>query len=191
MEENAKASSMLLRCASRLRCLMKYNPTQSAIAHNPFRSALRAGKNIQRPAKSAEAWCTYSSHRRNDTARPLTTMIAPTTGRGLISVCSMPTIKSQNSIRKSNGARRKGGNMTSECAVTREQSSKVRNAFALCQDPYPPGTANYGASQRPRCGLGSPVPMARVLAVNTSPPGHCGERLSLMKWKYHENHKIG
>jgi uncharacterized membrane protein YozB (DUF420 family) len=34
---------------------MKYNPTQSAIAHNPFRSALRAGKNIQRPAKSAEA----------------------------------------------------------------------------------------------------------------------------------------
>jgi len=33
----------------------EYNPTQSAIAHNPFRSALRAGKNIQRPAKSAEA----------------------------------------------------------------------------------------------------------------------------------------
>src|SRR6266853_695419 len=97
-EENAKASSMLVRCAALLRCLMKYNPTQSAIAHNPFRSALRAGKNIQRPAKSAEAWCTYSSHSRNDTARPLTTTIAPTTGRGLISACSMRTIKSQTSI---------------------------------------------------------------------------------------------
>src|SRR4030088_2248505 len=91
---------------------MKYNPTQRAIAHDPFRSALRAGKNIQRPAKLAEAWCTYSSHSRNDTATPLTTTIAPTTGRGLISACSMLTIKSQKSIRKSNRARRKGGNMT-------------------------------------------------------------------------------
>jgi hypothetical protein len=34
---------------------MKYNPVQSAIAHDPFRRALRDGKNIQRPAKSAEA----------------------------------------------------------------------------------------------------------------------------------------
>src|SRR5258708_3357039 len=80
---------------------MKYNPTQSAIAHNPFRSALRAGKNIQRPAKTREACCTYSRHSRNETARPLTTTIAPTTGRGLISACSMLTIKSQKSIRKS------------------------------------------------------------------------------------------
>src|SRR5216683_1907390 len=120
-EENAKASSMLVRCAAVLRCLMKYNPTQSAIAHNPFRSALRAGKNIQRPAKLAEAWCTYSSHSKNDTARPLTTMIAPTTGRGLISACSMQTIKSQKSILKAYRARREGGNMTSEY-VTRKQS---------------------------------------------------------------------
>src|SRR6266404_7413901 len=74
---------------------MKYNPTQSAIAHSPFRSALRAGKNIQRPPKSAEAWCTYSSHRRNDTAALLATMIAPTTGRGLISASSILTIKAQ------------------------------------------------------------------------------------------------
>src|SRR5260370_31460072 len=93
-DENAKASSMLVRCASLLRCLMKYNPTHSAIAHNPFRSALRAGKNIQRPAKSAEAWCMYSSHRRNDAAGPLATTIAPTTGRVLILVWSMLTIKS-------------------------------------------------------------------------------------------------
>src|SRR6202049_3889034 len=78
---------------------MKYNPTQSATTHNPFKSALRAGKNIQRPAKSAEARCTYSSHSNNDTARPLTTTIAPTTGRGLISACSILTIKSQKSIR--------------------------------------------------------------------------------------------
>src|SRR5258707_13076774 len=78
---------------------MKYNPTQSVMAHNPFRSALSAGKNIQRPAKSAEAWCTYSSHKRNDTARPLATTIAPTTGRGLISACSMEIIKPQKSIR--------------------------------------------------------------------------------------------
>src|SRR6266404_1623026 len=74
---------------------MKYNPMQSATAHNPFRSALKAGKNIQPPPKSAEAWCTYKSHSRNDTARPLTTTIAPTTGRGLISACCMPTIRSQ------------------------------------------------------------------------------------------------
>src|SRR5258708_6791047 len=94
-EENVKASNMLVRCASRLRCLMKYNPTQSAIAHIPFSSAFKAGKNIQRPAKSADAWCTYKSHSRKDTARPLTTTIAPTTGRGLISACSMPTIRSQ------------------------------------------------------------------------------------------------
>src|SRR5580693_2728225 len=93
---------------------MKYNPTQSAIAHNPFRSALRAGKNIQRPAKLAEAWCTYSSHSRNDTARPLTTTIPPTTGRGLISVCSMLTIKSQKAIRNWYRPRRKSGNTTSE-----------------------------------------------------------------------------
>src|ERR1700680_3961923 len=86
---------------------MKYNPTQSAIAHNPFRSALRAGKNIQRPAKLAEAWGTYSSHSRNDTARPLATTIAPTTGRGLIPACSMLTIKSQKSIRKPYSARRR------------------------------------------------------------------------------------
>src|SRR5216684_3444176 len=122
-EENANASSMLVRCAALLRCLMKYNPTQSAIAHNPFRSALRAGKNIQRPAKLAEAWCTYSSHSRNDTARPLTTTIAPTTGRGLISACSMLTIKAQKSIRKSYRACRKSGNLTSECAVIQEQQS--------------------------------------------------------------------
>src|ERR1700688_1206803 len=76
---------------------MKYNPTQSAIAHNPFRTALRAGRNIQRPAKSAEAGCTDSSQNRNDTARPLTTMIAPTTGRELVSTCSMRIIKSQKS----------------------------------------------------------------------------------------------
>src|SRR2546430_13054003 len=85
---------------------MKYNPMQSATAHDPFRSALRAGKNIQRPAKSAEAWCTYSSHSRNDTARPLTTTIAPTTERGLISACSMPTIKAQNNIYNSCRVRR-------------------------------------------------------------------------------------
>jgi hypothetical protein len=35
---------------------------------------------------------------RNDIARPLATMIAPTTGRGLISACSMLAIKSQKSI---------------------------------------------------------------------------------------------
>src|SRR5580693_451861 len=105
-DENAKAKSMLVRCASLLRCLMKYNPTERAVAHNPFRSALRAGKNIQRPAKSAEARCMYSSHSRNDTARPLTTTIAPTTGRGLISAWSMLTIKSQKSVQKSYTARR-------------------------------------------------------------------------------------
>src|ERR1700719_108481 len=75
---------------------MKYNPTQSAIAHNPFRSALRAGKNIQRPEKSADARCTYSSHSRKDTARPLTTTIAPTTGRGFISACSILTLHHKN-----------------------------------------------------------------------------------------------
>src|SRR5260370_6454945 len=89
---------------------MKYNPGRSAIEQKAVRRALRAGKNIQRPAKLAEAWCTYSSHSRNDTARPLATTIAPTTGRGLISACSMLTIKSQKSVRKSYRARRKGGN---------------------------------------------------------------------------------
>src|ERR1700730_621045 len=99
-DENAKAKSMLVRCASLLRCLMKYNPTQRAIAHNPFRSALRAGKNIQRPAKSAEAWCTYSNHSRKDTARPLTTTIVPTTGRGLRSACSMGQLNHKNPLHK-------------------------------------------------------------------------------------------
>ena len=93
-EEIAKARSMLVRCARLFRCLMKYNPTQRAIAHIPFRTALRAGKNIQRPAKSAGVRCAYSNHKRKDTARPLSTTIAPSAGRGLISACSMPTIKS-------------------------------------------------------------------------------------------------
>src|SRR6266851_7967206 len=44
-------------------------------------------------------------------------MIAPTTGRGLISVCSMLTIKSQKPIRKSYRARREAANMASECDV--------------------------------------------------------------------------
>src|SRR6266404_7892312 len=125
---------------------MKYNPTQSAIAHNPFRSALRAGKNIQRPAKSAEAWCTYSSHSRNDTATPLTTTIAPTTERGLISACSMLTIKSQKSIRKSNRARRKGGSMTSESAVLSEiDPARFQvNTTRLADDP---GFASGSPSQ--------------------------------------------
>src|SRR3984893_16697492 len=83
---------------------MKYSPTQSAIAHNPFRTALRAGKNIQRPPKPAKAGCTYPSHSRNDTARPLTTTLAPTTERGLISACSMQTIKSQKCTPKAYGA---------------------------------------------------------------------------------------
>src|ERR1700676_122914 len=86
---------------------MKYNPTQSAIRAQSVQKRVEAGKNIQRPAKSAEAGCTYSSHSRNDTARPLTTTIAPTTGRGLISDCSMLTIKSQKFIRNSYRARPK------------------------------------------------------------------------------------
>jgi hypothetical protein len=54
------------------------------------------------------------NHNRNHTARPLTTAIAPTTGRGLMSVCSMLTIESQNSIWNSCRVHRKGGNVTSE-----------------------------------------------------------------------------
>src|ERR1700676_4667004 len=143
MEESVRAISMLVRCASLLWCLMKYKPTQSAIAHNPFRSALRAGKNIQRPAKLAEAWCTYSSQSRNDTARPLTTTIAPTTGRGLISACSMLTIKSQKSIPKSSQcppqerqhgfrAGNSGGGLlvvTSEQLVVNEGIGQIKSLF--------------------------------------------------------------
>ncbi len=60
-----------------------------AVAENPRWGITTAAR---RPAPT---------YRRNDTARPLTTTIAPTTGRGLISACSMLTIKSQESIRKS------------------------------------------------------------------------------------------
>src|ERR1700741_2685118 len=90
-EENTNASSMLVRCASLFRCFMKYSPTQSDDAHNPFRIALRAGKNVQRSAKSAEAWCRYSSHRRNETATPLTRIMNTITERELISMRSMRT----------------------------------------------------------------------------------------------------
>src|SRR5260370_3658217 len=108
---------------------MKYNPGRSAIEQKAVRRALRAGKNIQRPAKLAEAWCTYSSHSRNDTARPLTKTIAPTTGRGLISACSMLTIKAQKSIRKSYRACRERGNLTSELPVIQEEQP-VRTSCA-------------------------------------------------------------
>src|ERR1700704_4242449 len=77
---------------------MKYSPMQRAIAHNPCRSALRAGKNIQRPAKSVEAWWTYTNHSRKDTARPLTTTIVPTNGRGLRSACSMRQLNHKNPL---------------------------------------------------------------------------------------------
>jgi hypothetical protein len=37
---------------------MKYSPTQSAMALDPFRNALSAGRKVQCPANWAEAWCT-------------------------------------------------------------------------------------------------------------------------------------
>src|ERR1700730_12746969 len=84
---------MLVRWACRFSCLMKYSPTQSAMALNPFRNALSAGRKFQRPANCAEAWCTYSSHSRNEIAVALNATIAPKIARGLVRPCSMESLE--------------------------------------------------------------------------------------------------